>query len=726
MPATTVKQRPSASAEAAPRVHLARGAVWILVLGLLLGSLGGGLLGIMSVNGSSRDGEPVSVSAESQGRLPNLGPPSAPRNLQATGSDSRVTLTWDPPADSGGVPLTAYFVYKGEAPGKEGPVGNIGLVTSYIDLLVTNGKTYYYKVSALNALGESPQSNEASATPHPPASLPGPPQGLGASGGDGVVTLGWSAPASDGGSAITNYKVYRRTPPAGFSLLATVGNVLTYTDATVTNGVTYNYVVRAVSAVGEGGPSNEVSVTPTGPRLPDAAQNLQAKPGKASIDLTWSPPSSNGGSPIIGYNVYRGLISGDRSVSLHVGVVTSYTDTGLTYGQTYYYVVRAVNGVGEGPPSNEVSAAPANPPDPPRNLRATAGNAAVTIQWNDPLSDGGSLVTNYKVYRGTAGGGESLVTTIGRVNSYTDTGLANGQLYFYRVSAVNDAGEGGLSNEVSAAPSSGQTVPSTPQNLEATAGNGKVMLAWSVPASDGGSPVQTYTVRRGLSSDNLSILVQGVSSLSLLDSAVTNGMTYEYAVSAVNAIGEGPRSEPVAATPKGPGPGGDSTKPTITISAPSDGALVAPGSTIVSGTASDDVGVAWVEVSPDGMNWTLASGKTSWNVRVVLALGTRTIYARATDLAGNNQTASVTVTVTSREDTGISGGDLPRSILATAIVSFAAAAGVAWFLIGKRRGATAIDRWPPEDEGSESAELAVVKKPVRRGPPPITMARWRK
>ena len=113
-------------------------------------------------------------------------------------------------------------------------------------------------------------------------------------------------------------------------------------------------------------------------------------------------------------------------------------------------------------------------------------------------------------------------------------------------------------------------------------------------------------------------------------------------------------------------------------------------------------------------------------MRVILALGTRTIYARATDLAGNNQTASVTVTVTSRGDTGISGGDLPRSILATAIVSFAAAAGVAWFLIGKRRGATAIDRRPPEDSESASAQLAVVKKPVRRGPPPITMTRWRK
>jgi hypothetical protein len=252
------------------------------------------------------------------------------------------------------------------------------------------------------------------------------------------------------------------------------------------------------------------------------------------------------------------------------------------------------------------------------------------------------------------------------------------------------------------------------------------MLAWSVPASDGGSPVLSYTVRRGLTTEDMSILVEGVSSLSLLDSAITNGVTYEYAVSAVNAIGEGPRSNPVAATPKGSGSGGDSTKPTIIISSPQDGAMISPGSTLVSGTASDDVGVAWIEISPDGTNWTLAAGKTSWNARVNLALGTRTIYARATDLAGNNETMSVTVTVTSRGDPGISGGDLPKSILATAILSFAAAAGVAWFLIGRRRGASLVEHRPPEDAGSASAAAILIKKPVRRSLPPIIMGRWKK
>ena len=722
---TTVKQRQSASDPATPSAHPPRRASCILVLALLLVSLGAGFVGATWAGGSSRSGATLSAGV-ARDAAPNLGPPSAPRNLQATAGDNTVTLTWDAPADDGGVPLTAYFVYKGTSPGGEGPLGGIGLVTSYLDLLVTNGKTYYYKVSALNPLGESPQSNEASATPRPAANPPGSPRNLGASAGDGVVTLGWSAPSSDGGSPITNYRVYQKQNSQTFSLIATVGVAYSYTDNSVTNGVTYSYVVRAVNGVGEGGPSNEVSATPTGPRLPDAPQNLRAKSAKGSIDLRWSPPGSNGGSPITGYNVYRGLTSGDRSVSLHLGVVTAYTDTGLTYGQTYFYVVRALNGVGEGPPSNEASAAPANVPDSPRNLQASAGNGAVTIQWTDPQSDGGSAITNFKIYRGTTAGGETLVTTVGTLNSYTDTGLTNGQLYFYRVSAVNSVGEGGLSTEVSATPSSGQTVPSTPQNVEATAGNGKVMLAWSEPGSNGGSSILSYTVFRGLSSESLSILVEGVQGLSLLDSAVTNGVTYEYAVSAVNGVGEGPRSASVAATPKASGPGGDTTKPSISISSPSDGALVAPGSTMVSGSAADDVGVAWVEVSLDGTNWTLASGKISWNARVLLELGTRTIYARATDIAGNTQTASVTVTVTSRGETGISGGDLPRSILATAILSFAAAAGVAWFLIGRRRGGAATIDPRPEDPEPPPREPEMSRQPERRRLPPMVMARWRK
>src|SRR5439155_29440 len=85
--------------------------------------------------------------------------------------------------------------------------------------------------------------------------------GLGATAGDATVTLTWSAPSSNGGSPITNYRSYRGTSSNGETLLATIGNVLTYSDTSVTNGVTDYYQVFALNRVGEGPRSNEASAS---------------------------------------------------------------------------------------------------------------------------------------------------------------------------------------------------------------------------------------------------------------------------------------------------------------------------------------------------------------------------------------------------------------------------------------------------------------------------------
>src|SRR5207244_9088615 len=97
---------------------------------------------------------------------------------------------------------------------------------------------------------------------------PGASQGRVATAGDATVTLTWSAPSSNGGSPITNYRIYRGTSSNGETLKATIGNVLSYSDTSVTNGVTYYYQVSAVSNVGEGPRSNEASATPTAPATP--------------------------------------------------------------------------------------------------------------------------------------------------------------------------------------------------------------------------------------------------------------------------------------------------------------------------------------------------------------------------------------------------------------------------------------------------------------------------
>jgi len=98
---------------------------------------------------------------------------------------------------------------------------------------------------------------------------------------------------------------------------------------------------------------------------------------------------------------------------------------------------------------------------------ATAGNSQTILTWSAPASNGGSSVTGYKVYRGTTSGAETLLTTLGNVLTFTNTGLTNGQTYYYKVSAVNAVGEGSLSAEVSAAPA---TQPTATLNLQATLG----------------------------------------------------------------------------------------------------------------------------------------------------------------------------------------------------------------------------------------------------------------
>jgi hypothetical protein len=119
----------------------------------------------------------------------------------------------------------------------------------------------------------------------PPPAPPSVPRNPAATAGNATVALNWQVPASSGTSPVSNYKVYRGTTPAGETPLATVGNVLAYTDTAVTNGKTYYYQVSAVSAAGEGAKSNEVSATPK-PR-PDFSM------GAAPVSLTIKIGSSN-------------------------------------------------------------------------------------------------------------------------------------------------------------------------------------------------------------------------------------------------------------------------------------------------------------------------------------------------------------------------------------------------------------------------------------------------
>ena len=189
----------------------------------------------------------------------------ARRLNSATGGNNAVGLTWSAPVSNGGAAVSGYDVYRGTSSGGETLLTTLGNVTGWTDGSAVNGTTYFYKVSALNSVGEGGKSNELSTTPTAPATVPGSPTLNSATGGNNAVGLTWSAPVSNGGAAVSGYDVYRGTSSGGETLLTTLGNVTGWTDGSAVNGTTYFYKVSALNSVGEGGKSNGLSDDPDGP-----------------------------------------------------------------------------------------------------------------------------------------------------------------------------------------------------------------------------------------------------------------------------------------------------------------------------------------------------------------------------------------------------------------------------------------------------------------------------
>ncbi len=179
-------------------------------------------------------------------------------------------------------------------------------------------------------------------------------------------------------------------------------------------------------------------------------------------------------------------------------------------------------------------------PAVPTGLAATAGNQQVALTWN-----ASSGATSYNVKRATTSGGPYTQIANTTTTNDTDASLTNGTTYYYVVSAVNSAGESGNSSQVSGMPG---TIPAVPTGLTATAGSQQVSLTWSASAA-----ATSYSVKRGTATGGPYTTVASPSGTSDTDTGLTNGTTYFYVVTAVNAIGQSGNSNEASATPAGTG-----------------------------------------------------------------------------------------------------------------------------------------------------------------------------
>ena len=251
--------------------------------------------------------------------------------------------------------------------------------------------------------------------------------------------LTWALPVGYTGPAITGYAIYQGTQAGGETFLTNLGNVTAYNDTGLSNGQAYYFVIQAVNEIGNGANSSEASATPA--TVPGVPQAFTATPQDKAAVLAWTAPAGDGGQPVAGYRVYVGTSASDEKMNETVTGLTC-TITNLKNGQAYYFSVCAVNVAGAGANAT-ASATPVTVPAAPLSLAATAGNVQVLLGWTVPADDGGLAITGYRVFEGTAPGGETFLATIGNVTSYNaSSGLRNGVTYYFTVSAVNVAGAG--------------------------------------------------------------------------------------------------------------------------------------------------------------------------------------------------------------------------------------------------------------------------------------------
>ncbi len=281
--------------------------------------------------------------------------PSAPTNAAAAlQPNGTVTASWTDPTNSGS-PVTGYTVVPNPAcPGCTGTSVSSGTATSSNIGGLASGTAYTFTVTATNAIGTSSPSSASNSVTTP--TVPGAPTIGTATAGTAQATVTWTAPASNGGSAITGYVV---TPYIGAAAQTPQTFVSTATTEMVTglaNGTSYTFKVAAINGVGTGSQSAASNaVTPaTVPGAPTIGTVTGSGSGRVTVNFT--APASNGGSPITSYTVTAtDVTKSTRGGQTASGAGSPITVIGLRSGDVYTFTVKATNAIGTGPASSASS-----------------------------------------------------------------------------------------------------------------------------------------------------------------------------------------------------------------------------------------------------------------------------------------------------------------------------------------------------------------------------------
>jgi len=289
--------------------------------------------------------------------------------------------------------------------------------------------------------------------------IPSEPRNLIATPGDSQILLDWDVPSDDGGSPVTGYKIYKGTSPTSLSPLpATVNAPHTdYLDYDVMNGVTYYYTVAAINDVGEGPQSNQASATPPGTGNTAPTASFTVSPTSGDISTTFNVDASGCSDAEDSTSDLQVRWDWNNDGTWDTSYSTTKTATHQYSTEGTKIIVLEVKDTGEltDATTRQVTVSESGDvPGEPRNLAATPGDNYIQLDWDTPLDDGGSPVTSYIIYKGTAPTSLSpLPATVNAPHTdYLDYDVEGGMTYYYMVLAINNNGEGPLSTEASAVP----------------------------------------------------------------------------------------------------------------------------------------------------------------------------------------------------------------------------------------------------------------------------------
>ncbi|MFW3147273.1 MAG: fibronectin type III domain-containing protein [Thermoplasmatota archaeon] len=366
-----------------------------------------------------------------------LGELTEPRNLSAAEFGDHIDLSWKPPSTVGGARNITYEVFMGPDP-ENLTVHFEGIDSTFTRInMVTTGLVYSFGVKASNSHWSGPMSEIVSIISYEKPSMP---RNLTVTPGDGKAVLKWEKPLYFGGVVNITYEIHLGTDPDEIefhSEVTTNGTTLTRLE----NGITYYVSVNAVNHKGNSSLTPPVSFRSMG--FPTAPRNVEYTEGDGILNITWDPPLSKGGAVAVTYEIRVG-----PSETELPNVIENITDNwfmleDLENGRFYYFQVFAVTEVGVSPGSEIIFGVPMTYPTVPRDVNLSYSKGIVTVTWKSPQSNGGGEIWYYRIFRGDSKDTMELIDTVGgSVDSYEDSSVEEGRMYYYSIQAESSYGMG--------------------------------------------------------------------------------------------------------------------------------------------------------------------------------------------------------------------------------------------------------------------------------------------